>query len=160
MAADPGPRFRLLGDASAYVKRGMDVQEALLSEGHSPTEPGWGEEPSTSWGHIGAGAERRTVPTLAGAYQLFYAGVASLLLDGAPPPVDIADAITTADIIEAAYLSSHTGAIELLSADQYDPRGAADVAELGLPGEQHPDLPQPDVQPVARGTSDSRGEYS
>jgi scyllo-inositol 2-dehydrogenase (NADP+) len=123
VAADPGPRFRLLGDASAYVKRGMDIQEALLSDGHSPTEPGWGEEPSTSWGHIGAGAEWRAVPTSPGAYQLFYAGVASLLLDGAPPPVDIADAITTADIIEAAYLSSHTGAIESLSAGQHHPPG-------------------------------------
>jgi scyllo-inositol 2-dehydrogenase (NADP+) len=116
VAADRGPRFRLLGDTSAYVKSGMDVQESLLSEGHAPTEPRWGEEPQTSWGHIDTGAERRAVPTLAGAYQLFYAGVASCLLDGAPAPVDIGDAITTAEIIEAAYLSSRSGAIESLTA--------------------------------------------
>jgi predicted dehydrogenase len=116
IAADWGPRFRLLGDASAYVKMGMDRQESMLSEGHSPTEPGWGEEPPTSWGHIVTGAERRAVPTLPGAYQLFYAGVASFLLDGAPPPVDIAAAITTADIIEAAYLSSRSGTIVVLTA--------------------------------------------
>jgi scyllo-inositol 2-dehydrogenase (NADP+) len=115
VAADRGPRFRLLGDASAYVKTGMDPQESVLSEGHSPAEPGWGEEPPTSWGHIVAGAERQAVPTLAGAYQLFYAGVASFLLDGTPPPVDIADAITTAEIIEAAYLSSRSEAVESLT---------------------------------------------
>ena len=115
VAADQGPRFRLLGDASAYVKFGMDVQEVMLSQGHSPTESGWGVEPSTSWGHIGTGAERRAVPTLAGAYQLFYAELASFLLDGAPPPVDIADAIITAEVIEAAYLSSRSGAIESLN---------------------------------------------
>jgi scyllo-inositol 2-dehydrogenase (NADP+) len=115
VAADRGPRFRLLGDASAYVKTGMDLQESLLSEGHSPAEPGWGEEPPTSWGHIDTGVTRRVLPTLAGAYQLFYAGVASFLLDGSPPPVDIADAITTAEVIEAAYLSSRTGTVESLT---------------------------------------------
>jgi scyllo-inositol 2-dehydrogenase (NADP+) len=115
VAADRGPRFRLLGDTSAYVKTGMDLQESLLSAGRSPTEPGWGEEPPTSWGHVDTGVERRVVPTLAGAYQLFYAGVASFLLDGSPPPVDIADAITTAEVIEAAYLSSRSGAVESLT---------------------------------------------
>ena len=62
-AADRGPRFRLLGDVSAYVKAGMDVQEVMLSEGITPTEPGWGEEPPTSWGHIATGTDRRVVPT-------------------------------------------------------------------------------------------------
>jgi scyllo-inositol 2-dehydrogenase (NADP+) len=115
VAADQGPRFRLLGGDSAYVKTGMDPQEAMLSAGHAPTEPGWGEEPPDSWGHIVNGSERRAVPTLAGAYQFFYAGVASSLLDGDPPPVDIADAITTAEIVEAAYRSSRSGAVEPLT---------------------------------------------
>jgi scyllo-inositol 2-dehydrogenase (NADP+) len=111
VAADQGPRFRLLGDTAAYVKSGMDVQEAHLSEGRAPNGPHWGEEPRASWGHIATGADRRLVPTLPGAYQLFYSGMASLLLDGAPPPVEIADAIVTAEIIEAAYHSSRTGAV-------------------------------------------------
>src|ERR1039458_6965446 len=109
VAADRGPRFRLLGSASAYVKMGMDVQETMLITGHSPTEPGWGEEPPASWGHIDTGTERREVPTRAGAYQLFYSGMASFLLDGAPPPVDVADAVVAAEVIDAAYLSSHHG---------------------------------------------------
>jgi scyllo-inositol 2-dehydrogenase (NADP+) len=115
VAADQGPRFRLLGDAAAYVKWGMDPQEASLSDGHSPREPNWGEEPETRWGHLETGAQRRAVPTLAGSYQLFYAGMAALLLDGAPPPVDIADAIVTAEIIEAATLSSRTGIVAPLA---------------------------------------------
>jgi scyllo-inositol 2-dehydrogenase (NADP+) len=114
VAADRGPRFRLLGETSAYVKTGMDVQEARLSAGHAPTESGWGEEPPALWGHVVTGDERRVVPTLPGAYQLFYAGLASFLLDGAPAPVDIADAVTTAEVIEAAYRSSQAGAVELL----------------------------------------------
>jgi predicted dehydrogenase len=115
VAADRGPRFRLLGDAAAYVKWGMDPQESKLSDGQSPGEPHWGEEPRPAWGYIVTGAERREVPTVAGSYQLFYAGMASLLLDGAPPPVDVADAIVTAEIIEAATLSARTGIIAPLA---------------------------------------------
>jgi scyllo-inositol 2-dehydrogenase (NADP+) len=111
VAADRGPRFRLLGDAAAYVKWGMDIQESMLSEGQSPGRPDWGVEEREAWGHIVTGAERRQVPTLAGSYQQFYAGMAALLLDGAPPPVDIADAVATAEIIEAATLSSRTGTV-------------------------------------------------
>jgi scyllo-inositol 2-dehydrogenase (NADP+) len=111
VAADLGPRFRLLGDAAAYAKWGMDPQEERLSGGRSPIEPNWGEEPRSSWGHIVTGAERSEVPTLAGSYQLYYAGMASLLLDGARPPVDIADAIVTAEIVEAATLSARTGIV-------------------------------------------------
>ena len=115
VAADLGPRFRLLGQSAAYVKWGMDVQEASLSEGRSPSEPHWGEAPPSSWGHIVTGTERRQVPTLAGSYQLFYAGMATLLLEGGPPPVDIADAIITAEIVEAAIRSSRSGTVSPLA---------------------------------------------
>jgi scyllo-inositol 2-dehydrogenase (NADP+) len=116
VAADRGPRFRLLGDRAAYVKWGMDTQEAHLSEGGSPGGPNWGEEPVESWGELMTGAERRRVPTLAGSYQLFYSAMASLLLDGAPPPVAVADAVVTAEIIEAAYRSSRTKSVARLNA--------------------------------------------
>ncbi len=58
-----------------------------------------------------AGAERRAVPTIPGSYGLFYAGMAPCLLDGGPPPVDIADAIVTAEVIEAARRSSSAGVV-------------------------------------------------
>ena len=139
VAADLGPRFRLLGDSAAYVKWGMDTQEASLSDGHSPSEPHWGEEPRSSWGHLVTGTERREVPTLAGSYQLFYAGMATLLLEGAPPPVDIADAIVTAEIVEAASRSSRTGTVaplalvagpDLLPVSQPLPAGRKPVPRL------------------------------
>jgi scyllo-inositol 2-dehydrogenase (NADP+) len=114
VAPDLGPRFRLLGSAAAYVKWGMDVQESWLAEGRSPRESGWGEEPESCWGNLVAGDERRPVPTLPGSYGLFYAGMASFLLDGASPPVDIADAIVTAEVIEAALTSSASGVAALL----------------------------------------------
>jgi predicted dehydrogenase len=115
VAADQGRRFRLLGSGGAYAKDGMDVQEAALLAGHVPTENGWGEEPSASWGRLAEdGADARPWPTLPGAYMHFYAGLAACLLDGAAPPMDIADAITVADIVDAAYRSAEGGNIVTL----------------------------------------------
>jgi predicted dehydrogenase len=111
LAADRGPRFRLLGSTAAYTKSGMDVQEDALIAGQLPADRTWGEEPAGSWGQINTGAELRPVPTVAGAYGLFYAAVAASLLDGAPPPVDIADAILAAQIVQAALRSALTGAV-------------------------------------------------
>jgi predicted dehydrogenase len=115
LAADRGPRFRLLGSEGAYVKRGMDVQEAALIAGHLPTEPNWGEEPPRSWGYLDTGFARREVPTRPGAYGLFYAGMADYLLDHEPPPVDIADAAVTAEITDGAYLSAGSGTVVSLT---------------------------------------------
>jgi predicted dehydrogenase len=111
VAADLGPRFRLLGSAAAYVKFGMDVQEAALAEGRSPSGPEWGIEPEPFWGHLVVGPGRTPVETLPGAYGLFYAGMAAFLLDGDPPPVDVADAVVTAEVIEAAQASAGSGSL-------------------------------------------------
>jgi predicted dehydrogenase len=102
VAADRGPRFRLLGSQGAYVKYGMDVQEAALIAGGRPTDPGWGDEPPEAWGTVTTDEGARPEPTLPGAYQLFYAGLAACLLDGASPPVASADAVLVAEIIEMA----------------------------------------------------------
>lgn len=115
VAADQGSRFRLLGSAGAYTKSGMDVQEAALIGGSLPGDQSWGEEPASSWGRINTGVEVRAVATHAGAYGLFYAGIAAFLLDGAPPPVDIADALLAAEIIDAALRSTRTGTVITLA---------------------------------------------
>ena len=41
LEAQPGPRFRVLGDQGAYVKFGMDVQEERLRNGDNPSAPDW-----------------------------------------------------------------------------------------------------------------------
>ncbi|HEY2430553.1 MAG TPA: Gfo/Idh/MocA family oxidoreductase [Acidimicrobiales bacterium] len=115
-AAALGPRFRVLGSEGAYVKYGLDVQEDALRAGRVPTEPGWGEEAPSAWGRIGTPQETQPVPTLAGAYQEFYGGVAACLLDGAEPPVRIEDAVAGLRIIEAAERSARTGTTTGLSA--------------------------------------------
>ena len=106
MAAQPGPRMRVLGSVAAYTKFGLDVQEAALREGRRPDEAGWGQEPDECWGRLGSDGDLHPVPTEAGAYQQFYAGVVAALRTGAPAPVDPHDAVEALEVIEAARQSA------------------------------------------------------
>ena len=105
VAAKAGPRLRVLGSRAAYVKFGLDVQESALRAGRRPAA-GWGEEPADAWGELETDGETRRIPTVPGAYPRFYEGVVSALREGAPPPVDPADAVAVIEVIEAARLSA------------------------------------------------------
>ncbi len=111
LAGQPGARFRVLGSRGAYVKFGLDPQEDALARGGRPGGAGWGEEPDTAWGTLGAGDVVRAVRTEAGAYGEFYAGVRDAIRDGAPPPVSVDDAAAGLEVIEAALRSAREGAV-------------------------------------------------
>lgn len=102
VAAQDGPRLRVLGDRAAYTKFRTDVQEEALRRGERPDAPNWGIEPVEHYGLLGVGKDARPVPTERGDYRQFYAGVVRSLREGAPPPVNVSDAIATLEIIEAA----------------------------------------------------------
>ncbi|RZU24683.1 Gfo/Idh/MocA family oxidoreductase [Streptomyces sp. BK239] len=111
--AQLGPRFRVLGSSAGYVKYGLDPQEAALREGLRPGA-GWGEEPESLWGRIGAGESPLTgggspVPTLPGDYPAYYAEVARALIDGGPNPVTALEAAAALDVLEAARRSARDG---------------------------------------------------
>ncbi|GHH24209.1 Gfo/Idh/MocA family protein [Streptomyces lanatus] len=111
--AQLGPRFRVLGSKAGYVKYGLDPQEAALRDGERPG-PGWGREPESLWGRVGAGDSPltgggRVEPTLAGDYPAYYAAVAKALLDGGPNPVTALEAATALDVLEAARRSALDG---------------------------------------------------
>jgi predicted dehydrogenase len=109
--AQPGPRFRVLGDKGAYVKFGMDVQEEMLRSGGNPSASGWGEDPPDLWGRLGTEQESQAVRTERGAYGEFYRVLVSALDSGSAPPVDPADAVATLEIVEAARRSHAHGQI-------------------------------------------------
>jgi scyllo-inositol 2-dehydrogenase (NADP+) len=102
VAAQVGPRMRVLGTRAAWTKHGLDPQEAALREGASPTGAGWGDEPESSWGRLAADGEERAVPTEPGDYRQFYHGLARAIRDNAPPPVDPKEALAALEVIEAA----------------------------------------------------------
>ena len=107
IAAAPGPRFRVLGSRAAYVKWGMDPQEALLRAGAVPAGPDWGADAEEAWGRVGEEA----VPTVHGAYPWFYAAMVAHLRDGGPAPVAWEDAVVGLEVIDAARRSAADGSV-------------------------------------------------
>jgi scyllo-inositol 2-dehydrogenase (NADP+) len=105
MAAQSGPRFRVLGSDSAYSVHGLDNQEAALKLGARPTDAGFGVVPEAEWGYLGGETDASLVrfPTERGNYAGFYEGVAATLQDGADTPVDVQDALATLRILELAH---------------------------------------------------------
>lgn len=108
VAADQGPRFRLLGSNGAYRVVGMDPQEAALREGRMPM-PGsadWGVSDESDWGTISGGPRPVVHPTRAGTYPQFYALWAAALNGVGPVPVDPVDAIAGLRIVAGAERSA------------------------------------------------------
>jgi len=105
-AAQNGPRFRVLGNTSAYSVNGLDNQEAFLKEGRWPGSEGYGVTPPSDWGLLGVDGSAEGLdayPTSLGAYPEFYAGVAATVRDGAPSPVDPRDSLEVVRIIQRAH---------------------------------------------------------
>ncbi len=104
-AAQPMARMGVWGSRAAYVKHGLDGQEDALRAGGDPGTSGWGEEPRERWGMLGARDDVHAQRTEPGAYPAFYAGVERAIRTGAPPPVVVAEAAHTLEVIEAVYRS-------------------------------------------------------
>jgi predicted dehydrogenase len=107
----PGLRFRVTGSEAAYVVEGpMDGQEAALRAGSSPAHDGnWGTEPEHRWGRVISGEESAIVPTVPGAWQEFYPAFARAVRGIGEVPVDVADAVVTARVLDAARESGRRG---------------------------------------------------
>ena len=117
VAAAPGPRLRVLGSRAAFVVPGLDGQESALRAGRRPGEPGFGDEPADRWGRLhGVAADPaagRPVPSEPGRWTDFYRLVRAALAGDGPPPVDAADAVAVAAILDAARRSSVSGTVEV-----------------------------------------------
>lgn len=106
----PRPRFALHGTKASFVKYGMDPQEDWMRGGRRPGGEGYGIEPAAAHGTlIAPDGQRETVTSARGDWPTFYREVAAAILDGAPPPVDPADAVMGLRIIESARRSARDG---------------------------------------------------
>ena len=113
VAGAPGPRFRVLGLGAAYLKEGLDPQEAALRAGGRPGDPDWGRDELD--GRLVAGNAVATVPTERGACEAFYAALVAAVRDGAPPPVSAEDGVRVVEILEAARRSAENGDVVALA---------------------------------------------
>lgn len=115
VAAQSGPRFRMLGSAAAYVVHGLDRQEPDLKAGALPTDGGYGVEGPSDWGTIGVDGSDvplEQVRSERGDYPAFYAGVAACIRDGAPVPVDPRDSLEVVRLIAEVHERSARGRVE------------------------------------------------
>ncbi|MET8805772.1 Gfo/Idh/MocA family oxidoreductase [Streptomyces sp. NPDC004546] len=107
----PGPRFRAAGTSGTYLVDEIDGQEALLLAGTSPASEGdrWGVEPEDRWGQVLRGAHAEPVPSVRGAWDLFYPAFAAAVRGAGAVPVDPWDAVATATVLDAARASARSG---------------------------------------------------
>jgi scyllo-inositol 2-dehydrogenase (NADP+) len=107
VAAHYGPRFRVLGTEAAFVTEGLDPQEDSLLAGERPTADGpWGIYPPDTYGTLGTPDKHELVPMLVGDYRLFWRQLAEALDQRTAPPVTVEQALTVAEVLDAARQSA------------------------------------------------------
>ena len=110
LVREPLPHYILLGERGAFVKYGMDVQEADLNAGKNPCETeNWGVEPLELWGtlntEIGGLHFVGKIESEAGDYRKFYENVRDTIYGKSELNVTATQALNTIKIIEAAMKS-------------------------------------------------------
>jgi scyllo-inositol 2-dehydrogenase (NADP+) len=109
LVAAARPRFALHGANGSFVKYGIDPQEEALRAGGRPDDPNYGVDAPENYGILTTGTGRSSVPTEAGDWRIFYERVADAIIDGAPPPVEPAEALASLSILECVRRSARDG---------------------------------------------------
>jgi scyllo-inositol 2-dehydrogenase (NADP+) len=108
LAAQPRPRFAVHGTDGSFVKHGLDPQEAQLKAGMDPRTGDFGVDECDGVLTLPDGSHE-AIPSERGDYRAFYDRVADAVLDGAPVPVDPADARDGLALIDLARRASALG---------------------------------------------------
>ncbi|MBL8548642.1 MAG: Gfo/Idh/MocA family oxidoreductase [Hyphomonadaceae bacterium] len=108
VAPDSQRITRVLGPRGAYVKRGIDPQEAQLRAQHSPAPTNLGTDETVAAFTDDAGVWA-PLASERGDWRAFYRGMRAAISDGAPPPVPPREAARVIALIEAALEGSHAG---------------------------------------------------
>jgi scyllo-inositol 2-dehydrogenase (NADP+) len=111
IAVAPALRFLVRGTHGAFVKYGIDPQEAALRRGEVPRDDSWGREPKENWGTLTTPGKGelvcQTIPTEAGDYRLYYEDVRDALLGLNPVDVTPQQAL---DLMKALELCARSSA--------------------------------------------------
>ena len=115
----PGPRFRVTGSAATLIVTTADTQEDVLVSGtHPSTDAPWGVEGASELDRVFAPSGSRPVALEPGAWDTYYPAFARAVRGEGPPPVAAADAIATADVLEAARVSIERRTTQRLGAER------------------------------------------
>jgi scyllo-inositol 2-dehydrogenase (NADP+) len=108
LVAASRPRFAVHGSGGSFVKYGLDPQEPVLKAGGDPRDADAIRDRSDGLLTLADGHVER-VPTAPGSYLAFYEAVAASIREGAPVPVDPADAREGLRLIDLARRSASEG---------------------------------------------------
>ena len=108
LVTEPRPRFALHGTGGSFLKYGLDPQEEQLRSGMDPRSPEFGLDTRAGSLTVAAGS-REDIATEPGRYIGFYEAVADAILEGAPVPVDPADARAGLVLIDLARRAAEQG---------------------------------------------------
>lgn len=110
LVMQPGPRYILSGEKGSFVKYGLDVQEAVLKAGLSPSRANWGEEPEEIWGRLDIVVHGQRflgkLQSEPGDYRGFYENVRDAISGIAELEVKPEQARNTIRVIELAIQSN------------------------------------------------------
>jgi predicted dehydrogenase len=114
MVREKPPRFHLLGDLGAFVKYGMDPQEArLLAMQHPRWSPTLGVDPEADWGLLHTEVNgllfKGKVETLTGDYAGYYRNVAAAIHGEEPLAVKPEQVLKLMKVLELARQSNRQG---------------------------------------------------
>ncbi|WP_040242613.1 oxidoreductase [Chromohalobacter japonicus] len=122
LMAAPAPRFSVHGTHGSYVKHGLDPQEDMLKCGERRPTPEWGEDHQHGLHTVpnvndaGARPELREVPTRAGNYPAYYAGIHEAIRGQGNNPVSAEESLAVMQVLEAGRRSAQHGGFEQLTA--------------------------------------------
>ncbi len=103
----PGPRFRVTGTRTSLVVTTGDTQEDVLITGATPATSGtWGVEEFSDLDRVSGTEGSVPVRLERGAWDTYYPAFARAVRGEGRPPVEGADAVATADVLEAARISA------------------------------------------------------
>jgi predicted dehydrogenase len=111
LAAEPAPRFLVRGTRGSITKLRWDPQETRLVNGVKPSTTSWGQDPDPMVLFRGEGQGTAELPTPAGNYPAFYAGMRDAILTGSEPPVTPAEGCAVMAVIEAGERSAVEGRV-------------------------------------------------
>jgi scyllo-inositol 2-dehydrogenase (NADP+) len=108
LVSHPRPRFAAHGTGGSFMKHGLDPQEEQAKAGMDPRDPAFGIEQHSGTLTLPDGSVEE-VPADRGRYLDFYKAVVAAITEGAPVPVDPADARNGLLLIDLARRAAHSG---------------------------------------------------
>jgi len=105
--AIPKPRIHAFGTEGAFIKHGLDPQEAAMNAGDIDSAV----EPEENYGRLKNARGERIVPTVPGRWRSFYENVADALAGRAEPAVKLHEVRRAIAVIDAARRSAAEGTV-------------------------------------------------